>query len=208
MPGKELYILHNVSISEGKVFSDGRLLYQYQDTGEFSDFGKSLYKKLSINYPKYYKMDNLCKLTFLANEFLILSSGKIETASDQISVILANTGSTIVTDTHFIESISSIPSPAIFVYTLPNIAIGELCIRNIWKGEDIFLIQNEFRPEELIEQVGFLFSAGTTKLCLTGWTEYLSAENYKACLWMISDQRTKSSRFLSPPELSNDFNLM
>jgi hypothetical protein len=207
MPGRELYISNNVSITEGKVFSDGRLVHQYQEAVEFADFGKYLYKKLNITYPKYYKMDNLCKLAFLACEFLLKSTGTIETDLDKISVILANTGSTIDTDLHFIESINSIPSPAIFVYTLPNIAIGELCIRNGWKGEDIFLIQNEFNPKEIIVQTGFLFSAGITKLCIAGWTEFLSSGNYKTCLWMISEQRTKSSRPLSPAELSNDFNL-
>jgi hypothetical protein len=207
MSAKELYISHNVIITEGKVFSDGRLLHQNQDFSEFAEFGKYLYKKLGINYPKYYKMDNLCKMTFLSCEFLIKSAGNIDISPEQISVILANSGSTIDTDTNFIESIRSIPSPAIFVYTLPNIAIGELCIRNGWKGEDLFLIQNGFKTNELIEQVGFVFSANTTKLCITGWTEFLSSENYKTCLWMISEQRTQSSRVLSPVELSNDFNM-
>jgi hypothetical protein len=208
MPGKELYISHNISITEGKVFSDGRLLHHYQEECEFSDFGKYLYKKLNITYPKFYKMDNLCKLAFLACEYLVINTGKIETAPEQISVILANSGSTIDTDMHFIESIRSIPSPAIFVYTLPNISIGELCIRNGWKGEGLFLVQNGLNTKELIEQVGFVFSTGLTKLCIAGWTEYLSSGNYKACLWIISGLRTKSSRVLTPEELLNDFNLL
>jgi hypothetical protein len=208
MTDKELYISHNVTITESKVFSDGRLLHQNQEEGEFSDFGKYLYKKLAINYPKYYKMDNLCKLAFLSGEILIKSAENIDIAPEQISVILANTGSTIDTDLKFVESIRSIPSPAIFVYTLPNIAIGELCIRNGWKGEDLFLVQNSFNPDELIEQIGFLFSTGQTKLTIAGWTEYLSSGNYKACLWIITDLRTKSSRTLSLMELSNDYNML
>jgi hypothetical protein len=205
---RELYISHSVSITGGNLFSDGRLLYKLEGNIEFPDFGKNLYKKLNITYPKFYKMDNLCKLAFLSCEYLIKTSGKIEIPPEQVSVILANSGSTIDTDTNFIESIRSIPSPAIFVYTLPNIAIGELCIRNGWKGEGLFLIQGGFNKKELIEQVEFAFAAGTTKLCITGWTEFLSPGNYKACLWMVSEQRTKSSRRLAPDELSNDFNLL
>jgi hypothetical protein len=208
MPDKELYISHNISITEGKVISDGRLLYQYQEEGEYADFGKYLYKKLGINYPKYYKMDHLCKLAFLSCEYLLKSAGEIHIPAEQISVLLANSGSTIDTDLNFIESIRSIPSPAIFVYTLPNIAIGELCIRNGWKGEDIFLIHNGFNASSLIEQTGFLFSVGSTKLCITGWTEFISSENYKACLWIVSDQRSKNSRALTEVELINDFNML
>jgi hypothetical protein len=208
MTGKELYISHNVCISEGKVFSDGRLMHSYEDNIGFPDFGKYLYKKLNITYPKFYKMDNLCKLAFLACEFLIKSAGNTDVAVEQVSVILANSGSTIDTDTNFVESISSIPSPAIFVYTLPNISIGELCIRNGWKGEGLFLIQNEFNPKELIDHMRFIFTEGNTKMCIAGWSEFLSSGNYKTCLWMVSGQRTKSSRILAPGELSNDFNIL
>jgi hypothetical protein len=208
MPDKVIYISHNVSITGNKVFSDGRLLHNYQESEFFPDFGKYLYKKLNINYPKYYKMDNLCKLAFLSSEILIKSAGNFEIAHENISVVLTNTGSTIDTDTNFMDSIGSIPSPAIFVYTLPNIAIGELCIRNGWKGEGLFLIHNGFNPTEIIEQTGFLFDTGNTKLCISGWVEYLSPENYKASLWLISHQRTKSSRLMLPVELTNDFNLV
>jgi hypothetical protein len=208
MKNKELYISNNVCITKGSVFSNGRMLSQYSESDDFSAFGKYLYKKLNIAYPKYYKMDNLCKLVFLAGEFLV-KEAEIDLKNipvEKISLIFSNSGSTIDTDTNFIETIENIPSPAIFVYTLPNISIGELCIRHGWKGEDLFLIQNDLNPTEIIDQVQFFFLTNNTKLCLAGWTEYISSENYKACLWLISDKPEKNSRILTPIELMNDFN--
>ena len=36
----------------------------------FLEFTKQVYKEQGINYPKFFKMDNLCKLAFLAAEIL------------------------------------------------------------------------------------------------------------------------------------------
>ena len=35
-------------------------------------------------------------------------------------------------------------SPALFVYTLPNIVIGEICIRHHFKGENAFFVFKQF----------------------------------------------------------------
>ena len=36
-----------------------------------SAFFNDLYNALKLNYPKFFKMDNLCKTVFLANEVLL-----------------------------------------------------------------------------------------------------------------------------------------
>jgi hypothetical protein len=207
MESKELFILHNIGLSKGKVLFDGRPLYQYPDSDDFSTCGKDLYKKLGCNYPKYYKMDNLCKLAFLAGEFLVNKSEITNIPSEKVSLIFANTGSTIDTDSKFVESIETIPSPAIFVYTLPNITIGELCIRHGWKGEGVFLVQSRFNPKELKEHAEFIFQTGNTQICILGWVEFISQKEYSACLWLVSDTFDKEKRLLSDNELEGDFNI-
>ena len=44
----------------------------------FAAFIKSLYKKESVNYPKFYKMDNLGKLGFMAAEMIFKESPFLE----------------------------------------------------------------------------------------------------------------------------------
>jgi hypothetical protein len=207
MNSKELFISHNISISKCAVLFDGQTIYQHQGEEGFTAFIKDLYKKIECNYPKFYKMDNLCKLSFLAGELLVKRSKVNENPADKIALFFANSGSTIDTDTKFIESFEAIPSPAIFVYTLPNIAIGELCIRHGWKGEGLFLVQSHFNPQELIDHAEFVFQSGFAKACILGWVEFLAPDNYQVCLWLVSDTFTKGDRLLSAIELTTDYNI-
>jgi hypothetical protein len=208
MNSKELFIAHNICISKGTVLFDSQTIYQHQGEDGFTAFSKDLYKKIECNYPKFYKMDNLCKLSFLAGELLVKRSKISEIQADKMALIFANSGSTIDTDTKFIESFETIPSPAIFVYTLPNIAIGELCIRHGWKGEGMFLIQSQFNPQELIDHAKFSFQSGFAASCILGWVEFLTPDNYQANLWLISDTFNKGDRQLSSMELTVDSNLV
>ena len=112
------------------------------------------------------------------------------------------------TDSAFTCTIEKIPSPAVFVYTLPNILVGELSIRHGWKGENLFLVEEKFNAEHLIEQVQMLFNNTSTEVCVVGWAEFLNEINYKACLWMIAGSAPKGCRTLSKFELVNDFGLI
>ena len=63
---------------------------------------------------------------------------------EDIGVVLANANSSLDTDIKYFETVKDIASPALFVYTLPNIVIGEICIRHNFKGENAFFIFEEF----------------------------------------------------------------
>jgi len=204
---KELYIVKNITIRNSMVISDGRELYSDVSNPDFKSFGKDLYRKLKCNYPKFFKMDTLCKLTFLANEFITRDIDLTPYNKDKTAVVLSSSSSTLDTDTIFTTTIHAIPSPAVFVYTLPNIAIGELSIRMGWKGENLFLIDESFHPENIVDQVNMLFTASQTELCLTGWTNYLSPTDYHVSLWLISEHKNVQTRKLTSMELLNDFSV-
>ncbi|MBK6275443.1 MAG: hypothetical protein IPF58_12455 [Saprospirales bacterium] len=53
----------------GAFFNDELLLKN--DSNDFETFTNNLYKQLDIKYPKFYKMDNLCKIGFLASEIAL-----------------------------------------------------------------------------------------------------------------------------------------
>jgi hypothetical protein len=207
MADKELYISQSISIVNSKAICNGRVVFEFDSNNIFSEFSKQLYKKLEINYPKFYKMDNLSKLTFLAGELLIRRSNTEIHLPENTALIFANSASTLDTDKNFIATLESIPSPAVFVYTLPNIALGELCIRHGWKGETMFLIQENFNPRQLIEQATLTFAAGNISSCILGWSDYHSDLNYSVNIWLISSNPEIKAQKLSEFQLLNDFNL-
>src|SRR6476469_9939473 len=104
----------------------------------FPDFSKQAMKHFGIDYPKFYKMDNLSKLAFLGSELLLQK----ESPQSDIALIFANKSSSLDTDVKHNNSIADkknyFPSPAVFVYTLPNICLGEISIRHQLKSENSF----------------------------------------------------------------------
>ncbi len=58
------------TVRDNKLILDGKLLYE-STTGDFTEFASRLYKHSGISYPKFHKMDNLCKLGFLSAEQLL-----------------------------------------------------------------------------------------------------------------------------------------
>ena len=87
----------------------------------FADFAKKALKVLNIEYPKFFKMDNLSKLAFLAAE-AVLSPLSTE-AKSRTALLFANRTASLDTDLKHQTTIANpqeyYPSPAVFVYTLP-----------------------------------------------------------------------------------------
>lgn len=138
---------------------------------------KELYKCNAIAYPKFYKMDILSKVAFLSAHFL-----QIEARMENIDVFEralicnTNTGSEDV-DRKFEESRDFIASPALFVYTLPNIFMGELAIKYKIKGEHAcFQIDRNEANDFLKNKVYDLFSRNKIKTALWGTVNALNNE--------------------------------
>src|SRR5690606_27760059 len=97
------------------------------------------YKSLEIEYPKFYKMDILSKKGFLLCEYLLKD---LAFDPKRTSIFLWNENSSLASDRKHSENIlAEIDNPANFVYTLPNISIGEIAIRHKITGETGFFVQ-------------------------------------------------------------------
>jgi hypothetical protein len=128
------YITGSCTISNGVVRKNEQIVFEKPDA-DLPDFLLSVYQAFKFSYPKFYKMDNLSKLGWLASEILLQDALLKENYKpEEIGLILANTNSSLDNDLKYQNTISDIPSPSVFVYTLPNIVIGEICIRNNFKG--------------------------------------------------------------------------
>ncbi|MEE4198160.1 MAG: hypothetical protein V2I54_10985 [Bacteroidales bacterium] len=183
-------------IQNQKVIVNGKTDFVDQENLEYGKFMKSIYKHYQIKYPKYFKMDNLSKIAFLGAEILVQDHENIKkTAPGKVGVILQNTHSTIDTDSKYVETIKDksnyFPSPAVFVYTLPNVMIGEICIRHKFQGENTCFISRSFDPEFITEYVNDLLDSGKIDICITGYVDYMDGK-YNAMMFLV--EKNKENR--------------
>jgi len=184
-------------IRHNRVVVNGSLLFEMDRSVDYSSFIASLYKKMDLGYAKFYKMDALSKLGFMAAELLLRDMDDLsEINNEDIAVIIANSQSSLETDGRFQETIADrsnyFPNPALFVYTLPNIMIGEICIKNKFKGESAFFVFEQLDSDFLCDYVGNLFETTGTQVAITGWVDLDSDHNYEAILCLVEKGNTSS----------------
>jgi len=185
--GTENYHISSSIVVRNKVaINNGAVFFEKKDGDELT-FIKELYKQLKSEYPKFYKMDNLCKLAFVAAE-LLLKDRKLSYASDEIALVLSNASSSLDTDRTYFNSVEEksnyFPSPAVFVYTLPNIMMGEICIRHHFLGENAFFISEKFDADLLAEYSSNLLSSGKSSCVIAGWVE-INGNNWEAAMFLV-----------------------
>jgi len=200
----ENHIISSCIIEWGTVFKDGSMLFENKEA-DLADFLLSVYQHFQLNYPKFYKMDNLSKLGWLASEVLLKDSvQKDQYQPEEVGLVLANRNSSLDNDIKYFESAKEIASPSLFVYTLPNIVIGEICIRNNFKGEHSFYIQDTFDADFIAGQVDYLLDNNVLKVCICGWVDVLG-QDYKAALYLVEKNQTDKSKPFSIKNINSIF---
>ena len=175
-------ILSYCQISKTGVSLNGEMVHQFSEE-TLTENLKAYYKSLDLGYSKFYKMDSLSKLGFLGIEAMKQQNGhQLNQECDDIALILFNNDSSLDTDVKHQAAINKkTPSPAIFVYTLPNIVIGEISIRNKWYGESAFFVQAKPDVDFLLKQIKVLTRTQKAKKLVIGWLDCLE-ENFKCNL--------------------------
>jgi hypothetical protein len=192
---QKTYIQSYITIQNNEIVLDGTSVFKIEPTN-FADFSKQAYRNFDIQYPKFFKMDALSKLAFLGAELLLSpitsdpsDSELTKQQENNIALVLANKSSSLDTDVKYQESISDkenyYPSPAVFVYTLPNICLGEISIRHQLKSENSFFIFDAFNTEFMSNYSNILLNSDKADVVLCGWVEFFN-DNYKAFLCTIS----------------------
>ncbi|MCF0167005.1 MAG: 3-oxoacyl-ACP synthase, partial [Bacteroidales bacterium] len=99
-----------------------------------------------------------------------------------------NGASTIVQDRRHVESFAGVegffPSPSVFLYTLPNIAVGEIAIRHGIKGETGLYILQE-KDWNLMETI-IGASLPKSATAISGWVDCRTENDYEADLKLIT----------------------
>lgn len=198
----EFTTTHAIRITPEEVVLDHQKLWEgkkelgEQEGQEHHSLLTSLYKQMIGNYPKFYKMDGLSRLGFVASEIL-LNAEKGDTdverreeegerLLEERAIIFFNHSSSIASDRNYKESINEkdnyFPSPSIFVYTLPNIVTGEIAIRNHFHGETSFFILPD-KDERMMEEIlQASCRDAQSKSFLTGWIDYEDERHFEADL--------------------------
>lgn len=176
-----------VSIENSCLRLNGESVFLSSGT-DFAQFIREAYKNAGGSNMKFYKMDDLCKLGYTAAEYLLKEKNfQLEEAG----ILLANSASSLDTDIRHQKIIGQegdhAASPAIFVYTLPNVVAGEICIRHKIQGENTFFIEEEYDAEKLEQYARIVMEKGKLKACIIGWCNLLMNQ-YKADFKLIEVQ--------------------
>ena len=169
---------HKVIITPNEVILDGKTLDHNEQGGALLT---ELYRTYVGDYPKFFKMDTLSKLGFVASELLLQAEGepRFEAREDR-AVVFFNRSASLQADTAYQATIQDpenfFPSPAAFVYTLPNIVTGEIAIRNKY-------------PEIMAQQLQLAFLDTMTQSILGGWLDCTDENHFEARLFLIDKQQ-------------------
>ena len=193
---------HSISascgIKDGRILLDGQEIFSNQEQPT-AGFLKEAFRKLRGDYPKFFKMDELSKLAFLTADLLIGSAKENKVFSENCALVFANRSSSLDTDRKHQESIQDasayFPSPAIFVYTLPNICMGEISIRHKLRTENSFFILDSYDSSVLNNYADALLAAGKADQVLCAWVDK-DDDQYESIAYLLersdSDEERKS----------------
>ena len=184
---KELYIQSYCKINNNKITLNGEVVFK-EDNKDLKSFLKSAYKKLEIKYPKFFKMDNLCKLALLSAEIVLVDSRTLE-EDQNVALVFSNNASSLDTDRKHQEAINDrhnyYPSPAVFVYTLPNITIGEISIKHRLQSENAFFIFENYKADFHQIYESALIINKKSNAVLGGWIN-VDLDEYEAFVYLVS----------------------
>lgn len=202
----EKYITASCMISNQAVYKNKQPVFRNTGMG-LQEFLLSAYQHFAFQYPKFYKMDSLSKLGWLAAEVLLKDSFEATTYKpEDTGIILSNANSSLDTDIKYYETAKDIASPALFVYTLPNIVIGEISIRHRFKGENAFFISDEFDAGFIEQYVSNLINNNILQSCICGWVDAMG-EEFKAVLYLVEKNKNPDSVIFAKENLTKIYEI-
>ena len=151
-----------------------------------------LYRSLQLDYPKFFKMDGLSKLGFLASEIIFKDEKNRFEPSENTAILCFNRSSSLDIDTQYQATIRDndnyFPSPSLFVYTLPNIVTGEIAIRNKFLGETFCYLCKDFDAKQIVGMTKNAFCNKTTTDALVAWIEHFEERREVLMFWVEKEE--------------------
>lgn len=146
---------------------------------DFSLFIRELYKFSGESNMKFYKMDDLCRLGYMAAHYLLEG---VVFGEEECGIVLSGKYGCLDTDMkhqHIIDTEGDdAASPAVFVYTLPNVVAGEISIRHHIKGENTWFWSGDRSMADIRHYAESLVSGWGLKYCILGHLDFLNGEYF------------------------------
>ena len=179
-------VAHSVKITPYSIVVDGK---QIEIDTSTDNILADIYKRHIGSYPKFYKMDRLSQLGFVASELLLNQEyPRLQQCADR-AIVLFNHSSSVWVDCEYAKSIAIgddyFPSPSLFVYTLPNIVCGEIAVRNGYHTETSFYIIPNKDENIMHEVLTSTFLDDSLQSILAGWIDYEDESHFEAELKLI-----------------------
>ncbi len=147
-----------------------------------TDFGtriRDLYKSLGESNMKFFKMDNLSKLGYVAS-CLLLKDITLDMPAHRIGLIVSSRSSSLDTDINhqriLEQNLPEGTSPAVFVYTLANVVAAEIAIKHKFQGELNVFVSEEKNMDFMKEYSQKLIEDNVCDAVIYGWCELLGNE--------------------------------
>jgi hypothetical protein len=164
-----------------------------------------LYRTHIGDWPKFYKMDTLSKAGFVATELLLKKVGEPRCGSEEFirsrAIVLFGSTASLCADRNYQETIQNgdnyYPSPALFVYTLPNIVTGEIAIRNHWRGETSFYVLEAPDAAQMAFHLACAFQDTDTESILAGWVDSRMNDDFQVFVTLISREDASDTEWLA-----------
>ena len=149
-----------------------------------------LYKKTGGDYPRFYKMDLLCRIGLVATQLLLKAEETTTSdAAEHRAVVIVGRSGSIHADLNYLTSIMHaddfFPSPERFVYTLPNIVTGEIAMRYHYHGETSFYLLPTRDASIVSDIVQSAFLDPDTTSVIGGWIDCETDNRFEAELSIL-----------------------
>jgi hypothetical protein len=153
-----------------------------------SEAMEEIYLSMKLDYPKFHKMDRLSQAGFLATELLLSNNTVKDYSAGAVALVFANANSSYDTDRRYHRASKAVPSPALFVYTLPNIVQGEISIRHKLIGENVFFVSSELDADLLYEYAHSLLLGNSAEACVGGWIDVVG-EQHDVLVYLVEKRK-------------------
>lgn len=144
------------------------------------------YKKAGFKYPKFFKMDPLCKAGMLCLMPFADYLHAHPKGSEGGLLVFTDSGCRMADEEHLRLMRESATSPAVFVYTLPNIVLGEWSIFSRWVGYGQCFLINAFKTSYLAERISAFKADFPGAPVLAGWLS-VSEDSLEGMLFICSE---------------------
>lgn len=170
--------VRRVQISQGQVNVDETSAFVSSQT-DFHTFSREAFKSREEANMKFYKMDDLCKLGYLASAWLL---DGIEYGEEECGIVMSGKYGCLDTDIRHQQIIDSegdsSASPAVFVYTLPNVVAAEISIRHHIKGENIWFWSEDKTMSDIKKYAYILAASRDLKYCIAAHIDFINGDYF------------------------------